>query len=108
MKLRNEESNAEIDRLVASLVQEGELAKRKGEKRLDQLRDRLAYIELQTPEENEKTISERAQPLLDSNIQLGKKLLSDATGYIEKYDSRENDVCENLAKFMLKLGQKND
>jgi hypothetical protein len=27
---------------------------------------------------------------------------------VEKYDSRENDVCENIAKFMFKLGQKND
>jgi hypothetical protein len=30
--------------LVASLVKEGEAAKRKGEKRLDVLRDRLNYI----------------------------------------------------------------
>lgn len=63
---------------------------------------------MQSPEENEKTLEERSIPLLESNIQQGKKLLSDVAGYVEKYDSRENDVCENLAKFMLKLGQKND
>jgi hypothetical protein len=108
VKARNDESNAEIDRLVASLVQEGDTAKQKGERRLERLRNRLNYIELLSPEENEKVLEERARPLLEANIQQGKKLLSDVTGYVEKYDSRENDVCENLAKFMIKLGQKND
>lgn len=108
VKSRNEDANAHIDRIVEDLVKEADGAKQRGEQRLAELRARVNYVGLNNEADNEKVLGDRAVPILEQNQQRAKELLTRAMNFVEKYDARENELCEKLGKFILRVGVKND
>jgi hypothetical protein len=108
VKNKNDEGNAQLDKLLEDLTKEGEKAKAKSLQRLDELRGRLNYVGLNTEDENNKILKEKAEPIIEENEKNAKEQLKNVMAYVEKYDARENELCEKFGKFILKIGTKND
>lgn len=106
----NEDAQSIFDKLVEELAKDMENTNEDADIVLYDLKDFLQKNDAQLEEGQtfDMIIDERAKPTVDRRKQEAKALITHSVKYMEDFDYRMNEICQNIVNFFKEIATKID